>query len=269
MWYEPKAITNIISLGQAKRKGRRTVYTDETGFKMTNLTTGQSVKFIDDGTGLHTTPLHADASFINTVEENKKLFSKRQVQRAEVAQKMRQVIGYPSIRDYKLIINTNAIKNCPVTIEDINICEKIFGPDIYALKGKSTYKKSKVVVPDYIEIPKELVEAHKGIYLCADLMWVDGVGHLVTLSKNLKYYTATYIPDKKAETIAKAFDEVFKAYNRAGFEIIQVDADKEFEAVKPYLEDEEECGITCNIHDIRYNITAGKEHKNDVERLGL
>jgi hypothetical protein len=30
----------------------------------------------------------------------------------------------------------NAIKNLPVTIEYINLVEKIFGPDIGALKGK-------------------------------------------------------------------------------------------------------------------------------------
>ena len=33
------------------------------------------------------------------------------------------------------------IKNCPVTIEDVNIAEKIFGADIGTMKGKTTRKK--------------------------------------------------------------------------------------------------------------------------------
>ena len=65
---------------------------------------------------------------VNTVAENMKLYTKRQVARAEEARKLYQVIGYPSLRDFKHVIQTNQIKNCPVTIEDINICEKIFGP---------------------------------------------------------------------------------------------------------------------------------------------
>jgi hypothetical protein len=35
----------------------------------------------------------------------------------------------------------NSIKNNPVTTEDIEIAEKIFGPDIPSLKGKTTCRK--------------------------------------------------------------------------------------------------------------------------------
>ena len=50
----------------------------------------------------------------------------------------------------------NAIKNCPVTMEDIDICQNIFGTDIYKLKGKRVHNKTKAVVSYYIEIPQEL-----------------------------------------------------------------------------------------------------------------
>ena len=39
----------------------------------------------------------------------------------------------------------NTIKNCPVTVEDVSIAEKIFGPDVSSLKGKSTRRKPKPV----------------------------------------------------------------------------------------------------------------------------
>jgi hypothetical protein len=58
------------------------------------------------------------------VEENKSLYTKRQVEQAEAARKLYQIIGFPSLRDYKHPVQTNRIKNFPVTLEDIKICEK-------------------------------------------------------------------------------------------------------------------------------------------------
>jgi hypothetical protein len=58
----------------------------------------------------------------------------------------------------------NAIQNCPVTVEDVNI-EKIFGPDISSLKGKSRRRKPKPVRQDLIEIPKKLIMKQHDIEL--------------------------------------------------------------------------------------------------------
>jgi hypothetical protein len=77
--------------------------------------------------------------FLETVDENKKFYTKRQFQRAKRACKLLYSLGYPSINDMKAIIWMNAIKNNPVTTEDVNIAEKIFGPDVATLKGKTTH----------------------------------------------------------------------------------------------------------------------------------
>jgi hypothetical protein len=49
----------------------------------------------------------------------------------------------------------NAIKNNPVTTEDVNIAEKIFGPDVATLKGKTTHHAPIPIIEDRIEIPRE------------------------------------------------------------------------------------------------------------------
>ena len=38
-------------------------------------------------------------------------------------------------------------------MEDIYICEKIFGPDIYTFEVKTVRNKQRAVVNDYIDIP--------------------------------------------------------------------------------------------------------------------
>ena len=50
---------------------------------------------------------------------------------------MYHVVGTPTVENFKVLLKMNAIKNCPVTAEDITIAERIFGPDISNLKGKS------------------------------------------------------------------------------------------------------------------------------------
>ena len=45
-------------------------------------------------------------------------------------------MGAPSLEAFKLMLRTNVIKNCPVTVEDVKIAEKIYGPDVATIKRK-------------------------------------------------------------------------------------------------------------------------------------
>ena len=59
--------------------------------------------------------------------ENASLYTKRQFERAKEARKFYNIIRNPSLNDFKAIIKMNGIKNCPVTLGDIDIAEKNFG----------------------------------------------------------------------------------------------------------------------------------------------
>ena len=72
---------------------------------------------------------------LETITEIKKYYTDWQIQQAKAAQKFLQAVGYPHIRYLKNIIVINGVKNCPITIGDINITEKIYGNDIGSLKG--------------------------------------------------------------------------------------------------------------------------------------
>ena len=76
----------------------------------------------------------------NTVEENLQYLSSYQQQRAKKARKVFKALGTPTTKDLKAIIRMNLIKNSKIILEDVDLTEKIFGPNIGLLKSKTTRK---------------------------------------------------------------------------------------------------------------------------------
>ena len=97
--------------------------------------------------------------------------------------------------------NLNAIKDNPITVQDIKMAEKIFGPDISDLKGKTTRTKPLPVIEDYMTIPEELTRAQTDVTLCMDTIKFNGLYFLTTISKNLHHRTAQWVKDQTIKTI--------------------------------------------------------------------
>jgi hypothetical protein len=62
------------------------------------------------------------AQLVQTVEENKSFYTDKQVEKAKKPD-----------YDLKTIIKMKSIKNCPVTVADVDLAEKIFGKDAYMI----------------------------------------------------------------------------------------------------------------------------------------
>jgi hypothetical protein len=69
----------------------------------------------------------------------------------------------------KWAILSNLIKDCPVTIKDMGMAIKVWGPNIAMLKGKTVRTTPAVVRQDVIEILKEIRELHKDGTLTIDI----------------------------------------------------------------------------------------------------
>ena len=83
------------------------------------------------------------------------------------------MVGAPTLLNLNMMIRQKIIQNCPVMVEDIEIEDKIFGPDVSTLEGRTTIQRAKVVVDDFIEIPKEPIETKKELILCMDIMFMN------------------------------------------------------------------------------------------------
>ena len=77
-------------------------------------------------------------TLIQTVQENKEGYRKRQIKDAQEARDLYAKVGYPSHRDFQKLISENMILNCPVIVEDVIPADTFYGRDIHSLKGKTT-----------------------------------------------------------------------------------------------------------------------------------
>ena len=72
---------------------------------------------------------------ITTVANNKSKLSALDLTQAKRAQALQRRIGRPGICDYIHYVNVNMIPYCPITVQDVNNAEFMWGPDLRCVKG--------------------------------------------------------------------------------------------------------------------------------------
>ena len=75
---------------------------------------------------------------VNTVKDNKKNFTNNDYLQAIRAWELQVMVGCPLDTDLIKILKTSSLPNCPVMPRDVLIANKLFGPNIGVLKGKTT-----------------------------------------------------------------------------------------------------------------------------------
>jgi hypothetical protein len=101
VWFPKKTITNIFMLKNMKKQYRVTCDFSEETFLVHHEATGlPNLLFMEHGNGLHFfDPRQADFAFVDTVESNMQLYSKRQVAHADKARSLYASHGFPSQKD--------------------------------------------------------------------------------------------------------------------------------------------------------------------------
>ena len=133
--------------------------------------------------------------------------------------------GYPSVVDLKTIIKMNAIQDNPVTKSNVKLMQCLFGPDIPTVKAKTTRCCPHQLVSNMVSIPHDLHDAQHNVCLYIEIMYVNGMPFLTTISKNIKYHTTMWVADHTAPTIASLVESILKLYHWASFQVTEVCAD--------------------------------------------
>ena len=124
-----------------------------------------------------------------------------------------------------------------MTESDIKLMDCLYGPNIPTVKGKTTRQCPHKLVSNVVSIHHELWDTQCNVCLYIDIMYVNGMPFLTTISKNIKYHTAMWVADCMAPTIANLVESVLKLYDCTSFQVIEVCADREFKPVLCILQD--------------------------------
>ena len=147
VWYDPKSIVNILSLRQVRDRYHISYDSSHPRFIVTKPS-GKEFVFQESEGGLHSLDTMQQQNHrqqghifsVNTVWDNKKNFTNNDYLRAVRARELQVMVGRPSDKDYIKILKTNSLPNCPVTPRDVLIANELFGLDVGALKGKTTWR---------------------------------------------------------------------------------------------------------------------------------
>ena len=127
VWYNPHCMVNILAWSDVRKKFRITADTSLEPAIRVHFKNREHVKFKELKSGLYLGDIREiqqklkvkHHNFVNLTKENKSNFTNAQVRAAERARVLFKTLGMPSYQKFTRLLESNAIKNCPVTPEDI------------------------------------------------------------------------------------------------------------------------------------------------------
>jgi hypothetical protein len=258
VWYDPESIANILSLKRVAEKYHVAFDSEHGGSFIVTKPDGKVFEFKQSAGGLYF--LDTDETgqvMVNTVADLKSNYTNEDYLKALRARELQIMIGRPNTKHFIQIVTSNQLPNCPVTRADIIAAEHIFGPDVGSLKGKTVRRRPHLAKPTIEPLPPQIMSRYRNVTLAADVMYVNGIPMLVSISRNIRFATVEALPNRNISTLVKGVKAIATVYKRAGFQITTTLMDGEFESMRGDLAD---IGIALNE-------TARDEHVGDIERF--
>jgi len=107
-----------------------------------------------------------------------------------------------------------------------------------------------------INIPAEIQQRYHTVTIGMDIMFVNKVAFLITISHGIKFGTVEHIKNRQHDTILNAVKRLKKVYNLQGFQLLHCRADSEFEPLKTEM-----AGLGVDL-----NTASEDEHVPEIER---
>ena len=265
VWYHPNGIANILSLSKVKEKHRVTFDSNQGNQFIVHRKDGTQRIFQQSPRGLYfldtsLSPLPVNKAngtvLVTTVADKANSFSNADYAQAVLARKIQKIIGRLTTRAFIYFIENNLLPNCPVNRRDVLRAEQIFGPDVGALKGKTVRRQPPRVQVDEVSLPPTIQQHYQDVTLACDIMYVNKVPLLMSISRHIRFGTAQHIKNQQGVTIFNGIRAVHQIYLQRGFRIRNAFMDGQFEPLRGNLA---ELGIVLNT-------ASNDEHVPEIER---
>jgi hypothetical protein len=203
VYFDHGAITNILSFKKLAKKYRITYDSDT---DKTFIVHRKAHGLVDLHYSMHPCGLHIlkqvepGRMFVQTVEDNLKLYTKQQIKGAKKARAMCEMLHCPSDKDFYTIINQGGIRRSKIIVEDIKIAKNIWGPSVVKAKGNTVRRPAKSTPSSIVSVPKELIKAQKNVTLSMYFFFINQKHiFLMTYSKNICFTTNTHVVSRKVK----------------------------------------------------------------------
>ena len=269
VYFNPAASANILSFASQIDAGADITY-DKYGdkFVMTPASgentyhfgrkeaPGSAGKFYTCDIRTMITP--RETALVQTVEENLKMFTKREVMQARKAREMLARMGFPSVG--QAIRTSNSGSNFEITARDFEVADAIWGKDVASMKGKT--KKQASPIPD-ITVSPTMVQKEQ--VLSVDIMFVKKLAILVGVCTPLDLTLATSLttidmlkPSRAAEAVRKGINYFLGVMRSQGFNarLIMTDGEGAIAKLKTEL----------NMLGVEVDVSRAGGHVARVER---
>ena len=164
----------------------------------------------------------AFATHMGTVEENERLYTKKEVADAEAMRRNWRNLGFPGVSTMRKMIQQGTVRGMPGTVEDLMRGLLIWGRPLEIIRGKTKNRKVRPQRPVHIE---RTVDKH--LVIRVDVMFVKGVAFLIAITKPLLLGMVNHIANRSAPVVYSALKAMLDALWAAGFIVSDIVCDGE------------------------------------------
>ena len=169
------------------------------------------------------------AHYLQSVGENEKLFSKKEIARAKAARDMQEFLAWPSTKEFMEIVQGNFLRNCDVNTDDIKRALYLYGEPVPYLQGRMTRRKplkddplARLQSP----LPAELHE--KRIELYIDIFHFKQCQFILMESDRIKYVEIKDVYNQRMDNLIRLVLNEIKKYTARGLQVSGVHVDNQF-----------------------------------------
>jgi hypothetical protein len=193
---------------------------------------------------------------IDTVEKSKQNFSKKDQARANRVRRFQHVAAHPSDETIIYSAMTNSIKNSPITKRDVKMAYDMLGRSKYGVQGKTVRRQPGAVIPESMPIPTTILNYYKDVSISVDVMHVNKVPFLVSISEHIHYGTISALDSMKIPILEEEIKRIIRMYTVRGFYVKHILVDIQFKAIRDR-----------GLLDANVNVVAKGEHAPMIERF--